>query len=341
MEEAETDARPVRRKAPPTIYDVAKLTGFSASTVSRALNKPGRINAKTEERIRDAAASIGYQLNPMARALPTGRTDTMAVLISDITNPVYLQLLRGAEHVATSSELTLVFAESQEDPALELSTARRLLPSVDGMLLFGSRLTDDQILDLAEIKPVVLANREVEGVPAIVPEVTVGIRQAVDHLQSLGHRSIGYVSGPATSWMNRRRWEVVFESAVARGLTVVEIPIGDATMAGGEAALPRVLASGVTAVLTYNDLVALGLLRTARAARIDVPGGLSIVGFDNVFGADLTTPTLTSIGTPSTEVGEAAMRRLLGELDREAEAAAGLLETSLVVRESTGPPGAA
>jgi DNA-binding LacI/PurR family transcriptional regulator len=338
VDQPETDARSGRRKPPPTIYDIAKLTGFSPSTVSRALNKPGRINAKTEQRIRDAADSIGYRINPMARALPTGRTDTMAVLISDITNPVYLQLLRGAERVASAASLTLVFAESQEDADLELATARRLVPAVDGILLFGSRLTDEQILELAAIKPVVLANREVAGVPSVVPDVRVGLNEAIDHLRQLGHRSVGYVSGPATSWMNGRRWQAVFDGAVAAGLSVVEIPSGDPSVAGGEAVLGRVRASGVTAVLTYNDLVALGLLRAARAQGVGVPADLSIVGFDDVFGADLTTPALTSIRIPSNEVGSAAMRRLLAEVQRGEATHPGPLDTALIVRESTAAP---
>jgi LacI family transcriptional regulator len=131
MAEAEP-AAPSRvnvRRPPATIYDVAKATGVSPSTVSRALNKPGRLKAATEQRIRDAAQELGYRINPMARALPTGKTGTLALLVSDITNPVYFDLVRGAERVATANGLTLIFAESQESPELEFATAQRLQTS--------------------------------------------------------------------------------------------------------------------------------------------------------------------------------------------------------------------
>src|SRR6478609_4383204 len=149
---------PVRagiRKPPATIYDVAKATGVSPSTVSRALNKPGRLKEATERRIRDAAEQLGYRINPMARALPTGKTGTIALLVSDITNPVYFDVVRGAERVASENGLTLVFAESQESPELELATAQRLQTSVDGLFLVASRLDDERIVELAAAKPLV------------------------------------------------------------------------------------------------------------------------------------------------------------------------------------------
>jgi LacI family transcriptional regulator len=322
------------RRPAPTIYDIARLTGVSPSTVSRALNKPGRINAKTEQRVRDAAHELGYRLNPMARALPTGRTGTLALLLSDITNPVYFDLVRGAERVAAAHGCMLVLAESQESPDTELATAERLQPAVDGVVLASSRLTDPQISELAQVKPLVLVNRRVSGVPAVVPDVAPGLHAALGHLQQLGHRSVAFLSGPAASWMSRLRWETLFEQAVTRRMAIVEIGPSAPTVAGGAATLRRVLASGVSAVLAYNDLMAMGLLRACRQAGVAVPAALSIVGFDDIFGAEMTTPALTTIRSPLNEAGEAAVRAALGEF----EGGTGQpepLPTRLVVREST------
>ncbi|OHV21346.1 hypothetical protein BBK14_26830 [Parafrankia soli] len=326
------------RKPSATIYDIAKAVGVSPSTVSRALNKPGRINAKTEQRINDAAYALGYQVNPLARALPTGRTGMVAVLISDIANPVYFDVLRGAERVASGAGHTLVFADSQESPTLEFGIARRLQSSVDGLLLVASRLTDAQINELADTKPLVIANRRVDGIPSVILDVTPGLTQAINHLQELGHRSIGYLSGPTASWMNHRRWNTLLDECLARGLSIVEIPVEDPTTGGGAGVIRRILASRVTAVIAYNDLMALGVLREYKRQSIDVPGQLSIIGFDDIYGADFTTPSLTTVHSPLADVGEAAMRRLLVEANGHTDAEAPDLPTHLVIRESTAEP---
>ncbi|SEB08644.1 LacI family DNA-binding transcriptional regulator [Leifsonia sp. 21MFCrub1.1] len=335
---SESDAAaPVRttaRKPPATIYDVAKLTGVSPSTVSRALNKPGRLKEATERRIRDAAEQLGYRINPMARALPTGKTGTLALLVSDITNPVYFDVVRGAERVATANGLTLVFAESQESPELELATAQRLQTSVDGLFLVASRLTDEQIAELASVKPLIVANRLVEGVTAVVPDPRPGISAALDQLHQFGHRRIAYLSGPDASWMNGVRWRTLFTYAVERGMSIVEIASAAPTREGGAESLPRVLAADVTAVFAYNDLLALGLLRAARKQEVEVPAQLSIVGFDDIFGADLPTPALSTIKSPLRELGEAAAHRLLIEIDEGDEEHSPSLPTRFVSRES-------
>ncbi|MFF2050252.1 LacI family DNA-binding transcriptional regulator [Leifsonia sp. NPDC058194] len=335
MSDSETlPPRTAARKPPATIYDVAKATGVSPSTVSRALNKPGRLNEATERRIREAAEALDYRINPMARALPTGKTGTLAVLVSDITNPVYFDVVRGAERVATANGLTLVFAESQESPELERATAERLQTSVDGLFLVASRLDDAQIGELAAVKPVVVANRLVPGVPAVVPDPRPGITAALEELRERGHRRIAYLSGPEASWMNDVRWRTLFQFAVDRGMSIVEIVSSAPTREGGAEALQRVLAADVSAVLAYNDLLALGLLRAARDQDVDIPTRLSIVGFDDIFGADLPTPALSTIRSPLREVGEAGIRRLLSEIDGAAEVDIPRLPTTFVSRES-------
>lgn len=329
-------------KSAPTIYDVAELAGVNPSTVSRALSQPGRINIKTEERIHAAAKELNYRLNPMARALPTGRTSTLGLLLADITNPMIFGIVRGAEHAAAEQGYTLVIAESQESGEREATTAERIQPSVDGLILGTTRLSDTQIQRLADSKPLVLINRDVEGVSSVLPDVNPGIDGALAHLESLGHTSISYLSGPANSWMSGTRWASLLERSVARGMNVVEIGPGVPTLEGGRAALTRILASGVTAVVAYNDLMAIGLLQAAGEQGISVPDRFSIVGFDDIFGSDFTTPALTTIRTPLARAGARAVRHALALVSRVPvdDAAPGNedepIETELVIRQSTG-----
>ncbi len=147
----------------------------------------------------------------MARALPTGKTGTLGLLVSDITNPAYFDLVRGAERVASETGMTIVFADSQESAELERSTAERLQTSVDGLLLVGSRLEDQQIQDLSSVKPLVVVNRLVEGIPAVIPDVRPGITAALERLRDAGHRRIAYLAGPEASWMNGQRWQTAFD----------------------------------------------------------------------------------------------------------------------------------
>ena len=327
----------------PTIYDIARLAEVNPSTVSRALSQPGRINVKTEERIRAAAKELDYRVNPIARALPTGRTNTLGLVVADITNPMIFGIVRGAEHAAADAGYTLIVAESQESGEREATAVERVLPSVDGLVLATTRLGDAQISSIAERKPIVVINRAVEGLTSILPDVERGVGQLVTHLADLGHRSVAYLSGPDTSWISARRWEALLEAAPQRGMTIVEIGPGLPTLDGGTAAISRVVASGVTAVVAFNDLMAIGLLRAAVERGIAVPSGLSIAGFDDIFGSDFTTPGITTVRTPLAEAGERAVRHLLGRVaateTNPAPEQSGLLPTDLVVRGSTGSPG--
>lgn len=330
------EAKRPDRKAQPTIYDIARVTGVNPSTVSRALSNPGRVNAKTVQRIRDAATAMDYRINPMARALPTGMTNTVGLVMSDITNPVYFDLIRGAGRATEAEGYTLILAESQESPELEAQTVQRLLASVDGLVLVGTRLSESDIRASAIRKPVVLVNRAVAGLPSVIPDVVPGIRDALDHLYELGHRSVAFLSGPANSWMNSLRWEVILEEALHRSLTIVEIGPGQPTVEGGHKGLHRIRAAGATAVLAYNDLMAIGLLTACQEANIAVPEELSIVGFDDIFGSAFTSPPMTTIRTPVGTAGEYAVRRLVEFVRGHDEPVPVELMTELVTRGSTG-----
>ena len=324
------------RKSAPTIYDIATAAGVSPSTVSRALNRPGRIKKETEQRIRDEAERLGYRINPIARALHTGRTGNLGLILTDISNPIFFDVMRGSEAAAAAAGQTLVISVAHGTQETEFEAARRLLSATDGLLLASSRLSNEEIQRLAAEKPIVMANRTMPQVPGLLPDFEPGLIEALDHLQALGHTSVGFVSGTNADW-NLFRWQTLFPHAVERGMNIVEIPGGIPTRQGGHDIFARTLATGVTAVIAYNDLMAIGLLEAARAAGVSIPGRLSVVGFDDIFGADLTTPSLTTIHNPFDDVGAASVRGLVALINDEPFPDAEPLETSLIVRESTGP----
>jgi LacI family transcriptional regulator len=332
------------RKQAATIYDIAKLSGFNPSTVSRALTTPGRINAKTEAKIRAAAAELNYQVNPFARALPTGRTKMLALIIADITNPVFFNVVRGAESAAALEGYTLVIAESQESSANEAEALNRILPMVDGVMLVTTRLKDEEIQELNRQKPVVLVNRKVPNIADVVPSNQKGIADAIDHLASLGHKHIAFLSGPRASWMNTERWTHLMGQALKAGMTIVEIGPNDPTLEAGRNGLDRIRAAGVSAVVTYNDLMGIGLLREAVAQGIKVPEELSIIGFDNIFGSDFTTPALSTITLDLDRSGRDGVSQLLRLIEgkkstEKPKVAEPIHEATLLLRSSTAPAG--
>lgn len=315
----------------PTIYDIAARLQISPSTVSRALGQPGKISAATEAKVRAVADELGFKPNPLARALPTGRTGMYGLILPDITNPVHFELTRGVERVAREGGYRLLIAETQTSGENEAEVVARIRSAVDGIVLVASRLKDQQLSDIAAVTPTVGANMLSAAIPTVLPEISGGLTNALDHLKALGHRTIGYVGGPAGP-IDSARWSLLLEHALARGMSIHEFSTGGASIEAGAAALPRVLAGGVTAVLTYNDLIAHGILQGCRAEGVDVPGHLSVIGFDDIFTAALVNPGLTTVRVPLADIGESAMRLLICRQEVSLE-----LVTQLIVRESTGP----
>ncbi|HEU0205171.1 MAG TPA: substrate-binding domain-containing protein [Pseudolysinimonas sp.] len=263
---------------------------------------------------------------------------TLALLLADITNPVVFGVVRGAERAAAAEGYTLVIAESQESGEAERAAALRIASSVDGVIFASSRLDTESLAELARIKPAVLINREAEGIASVVPDVDTGVIELVNHLRSLGHLDIGYVTGPTSSWIDRRRWDALQRHGSRVGLRPVEIPGGNPTVDGGASAFERVAASRVSAVIAFNDLMAIGLLRAAQEAGVRVPQQLSIAGFDDVFGSELTTPAITTIAAPLELAGAQAVDLLLAQISPELREGRALAPSStrLLVRASTG-----
>jgi LacI family transcriptional regulator, repressor for deo operon, udp, cdd, tsx, nupC, and nupG len=325
--------RPHRRA---TITDVAARAGVATSTVSRAFSRPGRVNPRTRDHILAVAAELGYLPNPAAQALESGRTRTIALLVPDITNPFFAGVIKGAERGAAEAGLTLLLGDTEENAATEEQLLRRLGRSVDGFVVSASRLPDDELRRAAELGPVVLVNRATAGLACVVADYDSGTRQIVDHLASLGHESFVFLGGPAESWSAARRWHGLQQSAQARGMAASRSGPYTPTLAGGPAAADAALAAGATALVCHNDMLAIGVLRRLAQRGVAVPGDVSVVGFDDIFGADFCAPPLTTLAERTVDAGARGVEVLLQQ-SRTTETAAWVLPTQLVVRSSTGP----
>jgi LacI family repressor for deo operon, udp, cdd, tsx, nupC, and nupG len=322
----------------PTLADVAHAAGVATSTVSRVFSRPQRVNHRTRERVLAEAERLGYVPNPAAQALESGRTRTIALLVPDITNPYFSGVIKGAERGAANAGLTLVLGDTAESSAAEAQLVRRLERAVDGFVIAASRLTDDELRTAATRTPITLVNRATAGMGCVVADYDSGTHQIVDHLASYGHRSFVFVGGPAESWSGARRWQGLQAAAAERGMEVRRSGPYLPTLSGGPAAADAVLASGATAVVCHNDILAIGLMRRLAERGVSVPGEISVVGFDDVFGADFCHPTLTTLAERTEDAGRRAVELLVNQVPlRQAGGPTRVLPTQLVVRGSTGP----
>ncbi|WP_280437676.1 LacI family DNA-binding transcriptional regulator [Nocardia carnea] len=323
----------------PTIYDVAAAAGVAPSTVSRAFARPGRVSAATAARIHQVAADLGYRVNPLARALQNGASSTVALVVSDVTNPVFFAIIRGVEAAAGAAGYTMMLADTQESESLERTLLDRLLPAVGGIVLASSRLSDRAIRAVAAQRPTVVLNRVVAGTRSVVPDTASGVEAALRQLSEMGHRSVTYVAGPEASWVNGARWRAILDVSGELGLRVARTGPNLPTVSGGLAAAEAMARRVPSAVLAYNDLLAIGLLRGFGHAGIRVPDRTSVIGFDNVFGSDFCSPPLTTVATPLRAMGTAAFQELERAMKAEPLPASPVvsLTSQLVVRGSAGP----
>lgn len=323
-----------------TIRDVAKAAGVSASTVSRAIALPHMVDAGTRQRVLQAAESLGYQPNRAARGLITGRTGNLGLVVPDLANPFFPSVVKGIQSQAHEDDYAVFLADTDEVPSAEIGLVRALAKQVDGIILCSPRMSATELREAAAIAPTVLVNRRAADLPAITIDNVGGMRQIVTHLVRLGHHRIGHVAGPRTSWSGRERLRGLRRACLAADIELVEIGHFAPQFDGGAEAAAAVRASGVTAVVAYNDLVALGVISGLRALRVLVPRQVSVVGVDDIPTAGMVQPPLTTLSIPKEKAGRAAVELLLQVLsdpDRRTRPRRELA-TELLVRQTTAAP---
>lgn len=328
---------PTRSSGSPTIYDVARAAGVAPSTVSRAFARPGRVNAETAARIRAVADELGYRANPIARALSTQKTHIIALMVSDVVNPFYNELIRGTQHAASEEGYLVLLADAQESGRRERATLEQLLPVVEGIVIGSSRMSDSALRTIAKQIPMVVLNRALSDVPSVVTDNAGGMRAAVEHLRELGHTCVTYVAGPEASWADGARWRALRDTGLELGVHTHRIGPVIPTFEGGLSVADQLVAARPTAVIGYNDLVAIGVTEALRRAGLQVPADVSVVGFDDILTARLVTPALTTVAAPMRYMGATAVRNVLAMI-RGAQPRSGrafVMPVKLVVRDST------
>jgi LacI family transcriptional regulator len=337
-------------KTPVTVRDVAERAGVHPGTVSRVLNPEKRhlISDATAKRVEQVAAELGYQANSIARGLRTRRSLTVGVVIPDLTNPIFPPMVRGIEDQLHPLGYTALLTNTDSVPEREVRGLQALAArQVDG---FIATTTDASLPAVGQMVldgvPLVLINRSIEGVAgfAVAPDDRRGAVAAVTHLLDLGHREIAHLGGPPALAPGRERHAGFRDALRERGLEPDErlVRSADGFTGGAGVAPTQALLDGgapFTAVFAANDLLALDCIDTLRAAGLECPRDVSVIGFNDMPFAGRFTPPLTTIRFSHYDIGREAARLLMAQLDGDQSAPRTLvLPTELVVRGSTAPP---
>jgi LacI family transcriptional regulator len=326
-----------------TIGDVAAHAGVSQASVSRVLNGKQSVDPEIVRRVQASIAALGYSPSVAARSLVHGRNDTIAMVVPDLENPLFQGILKGLSLAAAADGYRVMVADTAERVEDEESTAVEARHRCDALVLCAPRMPEPRLRRLVgALAPVVVVNRHLPEaeVPIVGIDYVRGIRDLVDHLLALGHRRIVYVSGPASSASNGERLRGVEEAKAAHPELAIEVIPGGSRLEDGYAVAEAVLVAsdaGVTAVIAFNDLVALGLLTRLRRLGVDVPERLSVAGFDDVPMAEYATPSLTSMSVPRNEMGGQVWARLRTLIAGGPVEHTVLFRPRLEVRDSTGP----
>lgn len=314
---------------------------MSSATVSRVMNGQASVDPVLAERVRRVAAELSYHPSSAARALSLGRTQAIGVLVPELGNPMFQRIVEGITESASEAGYRVLITETGPDPTVELHVAPDVRARCDALVWISPRATDEALeATLTEIQPALVVGRpDASAVcpPGLSIDYRAGIHAAAEHLIGLGHQEIVYLSGPAQSSGDRARreaWDQV--QAEHPSLRVVTLRAGY-RLQDGYAAAPRVLDTGASAVVAFNDLVAFGLLGHFGQIGVAVPRDISVVGFDDIDLSAFSQPALTTLGVGHDVLGRAAWTELAARLAGAGVTTGAPFAPRLVVRNSTGP----
>jgi DNA-binding LacI/PurR family transcriptional regulator len=329
-----------------SIREIAKLAGVSSATVSRVLNGSNLVTEETSERIRKIIQDLNFVPNNSAIHLKSGKSQIYGIIIPDLTNPFFTETIKIFEGLLFENEQELLVANTDfHSTRTQRSVRRMLLRRVDGVALLTSEIEAAPLESLVQNRiPVVTTDhyRTGPGVSDIVVDFPGGMAQMVHHLKELGHRNVGFIGGTEGLVTSRVRRESFLDAVVKQGMSSREgwIVEGDFKIEGGSAAMARILDQSEipTAIVTANDLTAIGALRVAHERGMRVPEEISIAGCDDIALSDIVFPPLTTLRISRREYAKLlfeALRDTGEEITRPGRQYT--LSTALVVRQSTGP----
>ena len=338
-----------RRLTSVSIRDVAKRAGVSIATVSRAVNHISSVDPDLAKRVWKAVEEVGYVPNPQARALVSGRSRILGLIVSEITNPFFPELVQEFESLAVSQGYEVMIGSTNYDPVRTESLIRRMLQrSVDGVAVMTFGIEEDLVKKLVESEyPLVFidAGPKLPNIRVLRVNYAEGIREAVQHLAALGHRSIAFISGPLRLRSALARRDAFLEAMAELGLAVPEEDLveGDHTMEGGMAAIEKIVARQElpTAVMCSNDMTAIGVLHGLYRTTHKVPADISVVGFDDIHLSQFVLPPLTTVQMSCRALAATAIQALRAGIEPDHPKAAQKewhIPTHLVVRQSSAFP---
>jgi LacI family transcriptional regulator len=325
------------------IREVARLAKVSTATVSRTINGSDKVTPETKERVQRAIEELKFYPNTWARALGSGRSSLYGLIISDITNPFFPELVKSFEDIAVQYGQDVLVANTNYDPArIELCVTRMLQRKVDGVAIMTSEMDARLITELQsrEIPLVFLDTGKAEALTSnIVVDYAAGVDAAVEHIVSLGHTKIAFISGPMNLRSARVRREAFAGCLERRGIGAGLTEEGNHQVDGGHQAMARMLErkERPTAVLASNDMTAIGALGAIHERGLRVPEDISIVGFDDIQISAFTQPALTTVRLSRDEIARVAFRALYSIRQDGGKGAEYAVRPTLVVRKSTGP----
>lgn len=328
---------------PVSIKDIARIAGVSHSTVSRALADSPLVNERTKERICQLARDMEYTPSAIARSLVRQRTETIGVVVSTVADPFVSEVVRGIEETAFDSGFSVLLCESGNSRDREIAGVKMLREKrVDGIVVSASTVGDFYMPLLDELHiPIVLVNRE-QGTRyeySVVTDDIDGGEQAIRHLLELGHRRVGLITGPTESQSSSNRLLAYRQTLERHGIAFDPdlVAPGDGRADGGRAGAADLLSRPhpPTAIFGYNDMTAIGAIAAAKKRGLDVPGDVSVVGFDDIAFAEFVDPPLTTVRQRKYEMGRLAMDMVLDLLSGKMPAAKVFLRGELIVRESS------
>ncbi len=331
------------------ITAVARRARVSTATVSRTINGSANVSPKTAERVRRAIEALNFYPNTNARALGSGRSSLYGLIISDITNPFFPELVKAFEDIAVEHKQEVLIANTNYDPErMEHCVIRMLQRKVDGVAIMTSEM-DDRLIEVFSRRHVPLVFLDTAnsrpGVHTIQVDYAAGVTLAIEHLTALGHVQIGFISGPLWLASARTRHKAFTEGLHRHGLTVDPRTLveGDHRVDGGHTAMQQILASGArpTAIVASNDLTAIGAMGAIDEVGMQVPDDISVIGYDNILLSAYTRPGLTTLAISRTDIAATAFRTLFHSSKQNgAPPAVGhkhIIQPTLVDRRSTGP----
>lgn len=327
-----------------TIYDVAKAAGVATSTVSRALNGNAPVADQTSSRIRAAVEDLRYQPNSIARSLAIQATQTIGILIPDISNPFFGELVKGVQHRIEEFGYTLFLGNTEQDSGKEVAYLKALRQKlVDGVILVGLASHHDLLVPLLEGSAAVCLDRNVDlpGATLVQIDNRAGARAATGHLIELGHKAIAHLTGVRGLSVTRERFNGYRDALRGAGISYDASLVGEAdfTEDAGYRATLALLRSRkrVTAIFASNDLSAIGAMTAVQSQGLNVPADMSVVGFDDIHLAAYTSPRLTTIRQPIYEMGRKAAELLIEQIRAKGTVPAKRIEFrgELIVRESS------